>query len=227
MAAPSLELDRALVGPELSEELMAKALAVGPSGSKKLTAAQAERKRAVLSSARKLAKQSGGTEVSLSAIAKDAGVSRATIYHYFGSKELLLIELTVLEVEELHAVFERRSRVVGTPDERLAAVLIQIVDWALLKPTLFRTLAEAWTSDDFGQLASQHVFGETIIKFVDMALTQEDGCNREEIARVVGHVLYSCLLRMKAEVISRDEAAADLRLTAHLLVGDRLGEKIE
>lgn len=216
-----------LCQPSTFGKNMAKALTVGPSGSKKLTAAQAERKRAVLSSARKLAKQAGGAEISLSAIANDSGVSRATIYDYFGSKELLLSELTVAEAEELHAVFDKRPRVAGTADERLAKVLIQIIDWALLKPALFKTLAETWTTDDFGEFPVQEVFGETMIKFVDSALTEEDACNRKEVARVVGHVLFSCLLQMNTGVTSRDEAAADLQLTAQLLVGSRSGEKTE
>jgi len=52
-----------------------------------------EKRSAVLTAAIKIFAQKGFTEATISEIAKDAGVSEATIYDYFSSKEELLFQI--------------------------------------------------------------------------------------------------------------------------------------
>jgi AcrR family transcriptional regulator len=195
---------------------MAKAAAV--STQRKLTPAQAERRRSVLSAARALAKEGGYEAVTISAVAKGAGVSRSTLYHYFVSKGHLLAELTLEEAIELNASFDSAPPVGSSPEERIGDALERLVDWSLKKPKLFTALTSAWTSKDISEPSAQRVFNTRMHDYLNAGFGESSLANTAEIVRILEHIVFSCLLLLSRGIIDRDQAVQELRLAARLLL---------
>jgi AcrR family transcriptional regulator len=81
-------------------------------------------------SALKLVTRDGYRRVRLADVAKDAGVSKATIYHYFTDKDDLLTQMIATRVAEKHAAIERELAAAGgTAADRLRLFLRQF--WKL------------------------------------------------------------------------------------------------
>ena len=188
-----------------------------------LTHAQRERRRSVLSAARALATKGGYAAVTISAVAARAGVSRSTLYHYFDSKGHLLAELTLSEASELNASFEASPPQGVCPEERIAGVMERIVDWALQKPSLFDSLVTSWTSKEAAAPGARHSFDTTMLNQLTDAFGEAGLANAPDIARLLEHVLFSCLVRLNRGLTTRDQAVSDLRLAAKLLLGSTAG----
>jgi AcrR family transcriptional regulator len=91
-----------------------------------------ERPRALMMSALKLVTRDGYRHVRLEDVAKDAGVSKATIYHYFTDKDDLLTQMVAARVAEKHAAIERElAAAVGTAADRLRLFLRQFWELSL------------------------------------------------------------------------------------------------
>jgi AcrR family transcriptional regulator len=98
-----------------------------------------ERRRAILEAARALARESSAIELSLNELGRRSGVSKPNIYRYFESREDVLLELFVLELEE--AVTEIESGLAkkkAAGDEKvIAACLVRAF---LMRPLLCELL---------------------------------------------------------------------------------------
>jgi AcrR family transcriptional regulator len=83
-----------------------------------------ERPRALMASAMKLLTRRGYRRIRVEDVAEDAGVSKATVYHYFTSKDDLLTQTVANRMAEKHASIGRRlARAGGTPSDRLRLFL--------------------------------------------------------------------------------------------------------
>jgi len=84
-----------------------------------------ERPRALMASAMKLLLERGYGRVGLDEVAADAGVSKATIYHYFSSKDDLLTQSLSQRMAERRGAIERQLAAEGGPaGDRLRTFLI-------------------------------------------------------------------------------------------------------
>ena len=73
-------------------------------------------------SARKYAVSTGVKKTSLDMLTADAGISKSSFYKFFGSKELLFLEIANdWEMQVIAAVNESLKTSVGTDDKRRAA----------------------------------------------------------------------------------------------------------
>src|SRR5215831_5180830 len=80
-------------------------------------------REAILDAAWKLADQQGLASVTMSAIAKEAGIGRATLYKYFSSVDEILVAWHDRHVQEHLRRLEGIREQGGKPLDRLAAVL--------------------------------------------------------------------------------------------------------
>lgn len=79
-----------------------------------------------MASALKLLTRRGYRRVRVEDVAEDAGVSKATVYHYFASKDDLLTQTVASRMAEKHAAIGRRlSLAGGTASDRLRLFLRQ------------------------------------------------------------------------------------------------------
>ncbi|MCM2476565.1 transcriptional regulator BetI [Rhizobium sp. CG5] len=81
------------------------------------------RRKALVDAALRAIGHHGSLSVTMSDIAREAGVSAALAHHYFGSKEQLLIETIRSLLQQLRADAVTALRTATTPAERLSAVI--------------------------------------------------------------------------------------------------------
>jgi AcrR family transcriptional regulator len=72
-----------------------------------------ERPRALMASALKLLTRYGYRRIRVDEVATDAGVSKATVYHYFANKDDLLTKTVANRMAEKHARMEERLTAAG------------------------------------------------------------------------------------------------------------------
>jgi AcrR family transcriptional regulator len=85
-----------------------------------------ERPRALMASAMKLLTRHGYRRIRVEDVAEDAGVSKATVYHYFASKDDLLTQTVANCIAEKHTAIGRRLALAGgTASDRLRLFLRQ------------------------------------------------------------------------------------------------------
>ena len=81
------------------------------------------RRRALVDAALKAIGDHGSLDVTMSEIAREAGVSPALAHHYFGSKEQLLLETMRFLLRQLHEDVAAALSRADTPRARLSAVI--------------------------------------------------------------------------------------------------------
>ncbi len=81
------------------------------------------RRKALVDAAMRVIGDHGSLTVTMSEIAKEAGVSPALAHHYFGSKEQLLIETVRVHLQRLRDSVVTALRAARTPREKLSAVI--------------------------------------------------------------------------------------------------------
>src|ERR1700744_3155195 len=86
-----------------------------------------------------LAREGGPDRVILREAARAAGVSHSAAYRHFADREALLAEVSRHARSELAAEMRRRVARAKGPRQRLRAVGIAYIDFALTEPGLFRT----------------------------------------------------------------------------------------
>jgi AcrR family transcriptional regulator len=86
-----------------------------------------------------LAREGGPDRVILREAARAAGVSHSAAYRHFADREALLAEVSSHARGELAAEMRRRVARAKGPRQRLRAIGIAYIDYALKEPGLFRT----------------------------------------------------------------------------------------
>ncbi|NLS19688.1 transcriptional regulator BetI [Rhizobium sp. P40RR-XXII] len=81
------------------------------------------RRKALVDAAMRVIGDHGSLTVTMSEIAKQAGVSAALAHHYFGSKEQLLIETVRVHLQRLRNSVVMALRAAKTPREKLSAII--------------------------------------------------------------------------------------------------------
>jgi AcrR family transcriptional regulator len=89
-----------------------------------------DRPRALMAAALKLLTRYGYRRIRVEDVADDAGVSKATVYHYFANKDELLTRTVAGRIAEKQAAIERRlASEGGTASDRLRLFLHEF--WAM------------------------------------------------------------------------------------------------
>lgn len=106
-------------------------------------------RRALLESARRLVEREGAREVSMRAIAREAGVSAAAPYHHFEDRGSLLAAVAASGFDALRGVMAKAAE--GGPAdgglERLQAVGVAYVQFAVDNPEMFRLMFSGIVAD--------------------------------------------------------------------------------
>ncbi|MEO8584956.1 MAG: TetR/AcrR family transcriptional regulator [Acidobacteriota bacterium] len=99
-------------------------------------------KTAILGAATRAFESREFHEVLTDDIAAGAGIGKATLYRYFGTKEDLYFATILQGFDELHAALERPTRS-GSARERLSRVAVEIVRIFGKRPSFYRLLHES------------------------------------------------------------------------------------
>lgn len=111
-------------------------------------AGSSERRRQLLSAARKRFLADGFANTSVSSIVREAGVAQGTFYLYFKSKEQVLVHLRAEILTDFLDVFETASGKAGRADERLVRGLREMLTAVRRNRALIRVVRQAITGEE-------------------------------------------------------------------------------
>ncbi|MCD7060692.1 transcriptional regulator BetI [Pelagibacterium xiamenense] len=98
------------------------------------------RRKALISAAIAEIGEAGSLEVTVSQIARRAGVSSALAHHYFGSKDQIFLAAMRQVLETFRIAVRERLRLADTPEERIRA----IIDASFEQSQFEREIVAAW-----------------------------------------------------------------------------------
>ncbi len=195
---------------------------LGPSGAAEETAlarSQAARRRRVLDAALRLADQGGFDAVQMRDVATEANVALGTVYRYFTSKERLLLEAMVEQIETLAARVESRPPIGESPAARVLDVLTRANASLQRHPEVTAAMVRA-----FGAAAPEEAdvvsrVSESMTAIITGAMHHAAPSPRDlAAARVLMQVWLSSLVGWVGGVDDASRVVVDLGVAARLLL---------
>lgn len=191
---------------------------------RRLRGGQAARWVRLRDAARELAAAGGYDAVTMGAVAERAGVSRATVYRYFASKDHLLAEVVVAWGREIAAELRARPPA-GPAPARAAAAFAHALGHAVRAPELTRAAVATSLSADPAAHRAQAAFRGLVADYLSAALEGRGPARDPEREALMGHVFFSVLVQWTTGRMPPDEARRALATAAHaLFAGDDAGE---
>ena len=186
---------------------------------RRFTPAQAKKRAEARRAASELASASGYEAVTMTAVAQRIGVSRATMYQYFASRDQLLAEIMVEWTDRINDDLRRNPPRGTTPAERVGEAFERIMQLCARNRKLTSALLFAATSSDPAATEAFPSWSRPVEVYLTTLLGDDQVPNLEEIVPVLYHVLFSALIAMTHRGQKPSEAARVLRTTAQLLLG--------
>jgi AcrR family transcriptional regulator len=185
-----------------------------------LTTSQAARRQRVLVAALELGADGGYDAVQMRDVASSAGVALGTVYRYFPSKDALLAAAMVEWMEDLERRVTERGPSGATTAARVYDVLRRAVTTMERQPKLADAVITALTSDDEAAGRASISTTDVMTRVMLQAFPEEvDPATEAAIAKVLGHVWFSCMVAWKNGVGDMTWMAEELRTAADLLCG--------
>jgi AcrR family transcriptional regulator len=189
----------------------------GPVGAP-LTADQRDRRRRVIDAAFELGAERGYDAVQMRDVSAISGVSLATIYRYFSSKDHLLAAAMTEWTARLQSRVAQSPPRGDTAADQLADVLGRACRAMARQPKLSAALVRALSSSDAGVQASAAEVQGQIDAMATGILVDLDPRLRSDILAVLGHVWYSTLVAWANGRIDFDAVVRELTRAVHVLV---------
>jgi AcrR family transcriptional regulator len=186
---------------------------------RRFTPTQAKKRAEARRAASDLASGSGYDGVTMTAVAQRIGVSRATMYQYFASRDQLLAEIMEEWTERINDDLRRNPPGGTTPAERVGEAFERIMQMSARNRRLTSALLFAATSSDPAAKEAFPSWSGPVEVYLKTLLGDDQVANLEEIVPVLSHVLFSALIAMTHRGQKPSEASRVLRTTARLLLG--------
>ena len=184
-----------------------------------LARSQAARRRRVLDAALRLAERGGFDAVQMRDVATEANVALGTVYRYFTSKERLLLEAMVEEIEALAARLESRPPVGATPADRVVDVLSRGTASLQRHPEVTAAMVRAFGAADEADVVRR--VGDIMTGIITGVMHEGPPSARDlAVARTLQQVWLSSLIGWVGGVDDPPRVVADLETATQLLLGD-------
>jgi AcrR family transcriptional regulator len=191
----------------------------GPAPDTALARSQAARRRRVLDAALRLAERGGFDAVQMRDVATEANVALGTVYRYFTSKERLLLEAMVEEIEALAARLEARPPVGTTAAARVVEVLSRGTASLQRHPEVTGAMVRAFGAADEADVVRR--VGEIMTGIITGVMHDGPPTPRDlAVARTLQQVWLSSLIGWVGGVDEPSRVVADLETATGLLLGD-------
>lgn len=192
-------------------------------GAETLTKSQVARRQKVLVAALELGAEGGYDAVQMRDVAATAGVALGTIYRYFPSKDALLAAAMVEWMEDLERRLHLRGPRGDTTSERVYDVLRRAVGTMERQPKLAEAVITALISPDREAGYASAATTDVMLRVLLQAFPEDvEEATEAAIAKVLGHVWFSCLAAWRNGVGDLTWVAAELEAATHVLC-DHLG----
>lgn len=180
---------------------------------------QAARRRRVITAALELANRGGFDGVQMRDVAAEAGVALGTVYRYFSSKERLLLEANVEQVEALGASLRRHPPEGDTPYERVVSVLRRAVRALVARPEATAAMVRALGSAQPSEADAVRRVRAAMDEIITAAIHPGRSTERDlRVARVLTQVWLSSLVGWVGGVDPAERVLDDLSAAASLIV---------
>ncbi len=180
---------------------------------------QAARRRRVIEATLELAGRGGFEAVQMRDVAAAAGVALGTVYRYFSSKERLLLEANVEQIQVLGERLQRKPPAGDTSADRVVDVLARANRALQRRPeataAMVRALGRA--QPDEAEAVGRVTEGMTAIIVAAMhegAATERD----LQVARALQQIWFSSLIGWVGGVDPAERVDADLATAVRLLL---------
>lgn len=185
---------------------------------RRFSRAQSEKRIEARKVAAQLATEGGYAAVTMGAVADRIGLSRATIYRYFCSKDHLLAEIMEEWTQRIDEDLRRNPPPGKNLAERVAAAFERILEVAARNPGLTSALVLAATSSDPAAADAFRSWTAPVAVYLRTLTGGEKIENFDEVVTVLGYVLFSALIATSLRGRDPTDEARVLRTTAHLLL---------
>lgn len=174
-----------------------------------------ERYRQLLDAARAVVEREGSSALTISALTKEAGVSRPVVYEHFENSEAILIALIEDYFQEIVACVDERTKDAQTLEEYLTQAIAAEFEYHREGTPLLRSLTNGHATGKGLNEAFRTLRQRTIDTFVEL-LAQQGAA--QEVARIGGYALAELIPSVVFEFASGpDRAKAQETLTAMVL----------
>ncbi len=184
-----------------------------------LTEEQLERRARVVEVATELADAGGYEAVVMKEVAERSGVSLATLYRWFASKDHLLTEVLLHWGGELSEVLSIVPPDSPDPVVRIGAVLSQVMATAASRPRLASAIVAAVLAVEPAVIDAQADFHRMVVTWIDIAIGEPRIPNQDEIVGVLELVCFAVIIQLVAGAESAVSAGKRLETAARLLIG--------
>lgn len=180
---------------------------------------QAARRRRVIEATLNLAGQGGFDAVQMRDVAAEAGVALGTVYRYFESKERLLLEANVEQVEELGARLGERPPVGELPADRVVEVLRRASRALTRRPEATAAMVRALGSAQPSEADAVRRVSAAMTAIIAGAMHPGEPSERDRaVARVLSQVWLSSLIGWVGGVDGPEVVGDDLERAARMLI---------
>jgi AcrR family transcriptional regulator len=185
---------------------------------RRFTRAQADKRAEARRVVSEIASKLGYDAVTMTAVADRIGISRATIYRYFASRDHLLAEIMAEWTERINDNLRRNPPAGATPADRVGAAFDRIIHMAARNRGLTAALLSAATSSDPAAKEAFPSWSGPVEVYLKTLLGHQRVAHLEEIIPVLSHVLFSVLIAVTQRGQEAREAGQVLRTAARLLL---------
>jgi AcrR family transcriptional regulator len=180
---------------------------------------QAVRRRRVLDATLALADKGGFEAVQMRDVAAEAGVALGTVYRYFSSKERLLLEANVGQVEALGADLLSRPPKGDSPAELVVDELRRACHALEPRPQATAAMERALGSSQPSEADAVRRVSEAMTAIITGAMHEGDSSERDRaVARVLSQVWLSSLVGWVGGVDGPQVVGDDLERAARMLI---------
>ena len=195
---------------------------------KSLSPAQQAKRLALLQAAEELAAEGGYEGASMSAVAEMAGVSRATAYLYFASKDHMLVQLNVELGKRSTWMIAEQEHVLGSAASRadlLRKLVRDMVEEGLQKPRLLSAVMSTVTSPEPAVVSTFEELQDLMHERFRVLLDHDEALPEQARTRaaILRQVFNSCLIELSTGLLAKQDAFRQLDTTIALLCQEVLG----
>ncbi len=180
---------------------------------------QAARRKRVLDATLALADKGGFDAVQMRDVAAEAGVALGTVYRYFSSKERLLLEANVGQVEALGAGLMSRPPSGESAADRVVDVLRRACNVLVKRPEATAAMVRALGSAQPNEADAVSRVSQAMTAIITSAIHEGEPTERDRaVARALSQVWLSSLIGWVGGVDGPEVVGDDLERAARMLV---------
>jgi AcrR family transcriptional regulator len=195
------------------------ATADSEAGNGALARNQAARRRRVVDATLRLADKGGFEAVQMRDVATEAGVALGTVYRYFSSKERLLLEANVGQVEALGQSLLDHPPTGETPADRVVDVLRRACAVQVKRPEATAAMVRALGSAPPSEADAVRKVSQAMTAIITGAMHTGEPTERDRaVARVLSQVWLSSLVGWVGGVDGPEVVGDDLERAARMLI---------